>query len=143
MTTNIHSRIAREVALEADHFYDEAKELGKSAFDALTRQKRAQITGLESVANTTQKVSDILNYIKTRAARQKQWRNEDFSANLLTFLETSLKQSRDKIVDNLKDQQLSLTPHQEQEVYILLIRAFIAQLAAQYEFASIQGEPER
>ncbi|NJN68121.1 MAG: hypothetical protein HC884_16120 [Chloroflexaceae bacterium] len=138
-----HRRMLREVALAADAFYKKAEELGQQAFASLGREKRSQITGLESLANSTQKTSDVFNYIKTRTARQKEWRKKDFGKDLLLYLETTLATERNNIVANLKAQKIELDAHQQKEVYLLLIRAFVAQLAAQYEFAAIaNGEGE-
>lgn len=143
MTTDVqtihgHRRMIREITLAADTFYSKAQELGTLAHQALTSKKKSQMTGLESLANSTQKVSDVFNYIKTRTARQDEWREKDFGKNLLVYLETTLAKERDKIVANLKEQNIETDEYQQQEIYILLIRAFVAQLTAQYEFAAIE-----
>lgn len=140
MTQNIYRRIMREVDWEADNddFRAKAKELGTQAFGALTDKKRSQITGLESIANGTQKVSDVFNYIKLRTARQSEWRSHNLGRDLLEYLETTLPQKRDNVV-NAVAKHNPLDKYQQQEVYILLIRAFVAQMAAQYEYACLQA----
>lgn len=140
MTQSTYRRIMREVDWEADNddFRANAQELGQRAQKALTREKRSQITGLESVANSTQKVSDVFNYIKLRTARQSEWRSHNFGQDLLEYLETTLSQKRDNVVRAVS-KHTSLDKYQQQEVYILLIRAFVAQLAAQYEYACLQA----
>ncbi len=140
MTQNIYRRIMREVDWEADNddFRAKAQELGTRAFDALTDKKRSQITGLESIANGTQKVSDVFNYIKLRTARQSEWRSHNLGRDLLEYLETTLPQKRDNVV-NAVAKHNPLDKYQQQEVYILLIRAFVAQMAAQYEYACLQA----
>jgi|GEM_PF-5099172 hypothetical protein len=90
-------------------------------------------TGLESIANSAFKVSDIFDYIKTRTARHEQrWLR--LGQQLLTYLEQDLGQKRNAIC-----QDLGLSNQEDhQEVYLLLIRAFIQQLVAHYEYAGVE-----
>ena len=139
---NIRMKMLQAVALESDAepFYDQAKAFGERAAQALGHTKRSQITGLESQANSTQKVTDIFDYLKLRTARQKEWQRENLGRDLLAHLETGLRQARDRIV-SLPDMS-SLNAWQRQEVYLLLIRAFVAHLAAQYEYACQLGRKQ-
>jgi hypothetical protein len=136
---NIRMKIVREVALAADRMYDQAQHFGNLAARALGTDRRSQITGLESIANSSQKVSDVLDYVKLRTARdhqtrrEKGWHKDELGKTLLAFFETDLRKERDTLCTS-KD-LLSLDDFQRQEVYILLIRAFVARLAAQYEYA--------
>jgi len=61
-------KIKREIDEQAEVFYEDAKRLGKIAFRAIgvESRHRAQMTGLESIAESTQKVSDIFDYIKNK-----------------------------------------------------------------------------
>ena len=61
---NLSMTIIRAVAKELDHdaVYDRAQALGQQAVGL----RRAQISGLESIANSTYKVSDVLDYLKLR-----------------------------------------------------------------------------
>jgi hypothetical protein len=139
---NIRMKMIRAVELEADSdaFYSAAKAFGDRAAQALGRTKRAQITGLESMANSSHKVSDILDYLKLRTARQKEWQQGDLGKDLIQYLERDLRRTRQHVC---ADQELStLDPFQQQEVYIMLIRAFVAHLVAQYEFACLEGGEE-
>ena len=129
---NDRLKLARAVALQADTFYDESKKLGSQAQRALTGGKRAQMTGLESAANSTLKVADVLDYIKLRTARQQEWRNTNFGPDLLKYIEETLRQKRNLICQSFSIPEDSA---QAQEVYLMLIREFIRQLAAQYEYA--------
>lgn len=134
---NIRMKMLRAVALAADEFYDDAKRLGTLAEPAL-KGKRAQVTGLESVANGSIKVSDVLDYLKLRTARQEQWQRGDLGRQLIAYIESNLRKRRD---DLLKASEFaSLDGIQRQEMYMMLIRAFIAQFAAQYEYACQEKE---
>lgn len=134
-------KIVHEVALAAEGFYDKARDFGKQAATALKENKRAQITGLESVANDSMKVTDVFNYIKTRTARQSEWRDQNFGFELLAYLEKDMGNKRNDLISKLS---LARDTKESQEVYILLIREFVRQLAAQYEyeFALLKKEDE-
>jgi hypothetical protein len=134
---------------EVDHiantqsFYDDAERLGTHAARALTDKKRSQITGLETLANSTQRVSDIFDYIKLRTARQEEWRTGDFGPELLDHMQTTLLDQRDRAFRALPDDLPDVSPEEQQHIqerrqqllYLLLIRVFLAHLAAQYEYA--------
>ena len=62
-------RVLRAVALHADQYQAPAEAMGRKAAAGLTRAKRAQITGLEAMANSALKVTDVLDYVKLRTAR--------------------------------------------------------------------------
>jgi hypothetical protein len=128
--------ILREVALLADKptFYNKAEELGKKAAEALTDRKRSQITGLESLANSAFKTSDVFDFIKLRLARQDEWRKSNWGEDLLNFLSRDLREHRKMICKNLIPQIESDSPG-GLEIHLLLIREFIRQLAAHYEYA--------
>ncbi len=76
---NQDMKIIREINLEAERFYDEAQALGNHAYQAFKNERRAQLTGLENVAESSLKTSDILDYIKKQISRSdpgKYWRAE-------------------------------------------------------------------
>lgn len=140
MTMNIQKQIVREVSLIADDLYPDAQKLGTIAFEALTKDKRSQITGLESLANSTQKVSDVFNYIKTRTARHTAWKDQDFGKKLLAYMENTLAKKHELVLTRINERGITPDRYQQQEIHIMLIRAFIAQLAAQYEFAALENQ---
>jgi len=135
---NVSLQIARAVAkeLDQDPVYDRAKALGSQSVGL----RRAQISGLESVANGTRKVSDVLDYIKLRTARHKEWRVNEIGAALLEAMEQDLRTRRDGICNELTSlaDGAAVDDYMRQDIYLRLIRGFVAQLAAQYEFASMQ-----
>lgn len=124
--------ILREVAQYADNkvFYAKAEELGEKAARALTRSKRSQITGLEAVANSALKTSDVFDFIKTRTARHKEWHS--WGPGLLKYLSCELGKQRQEICGtlNLKSQS-----PEGLRVHLLLIRELVRQLSAHYEYA--------
>ena len=144
---NIRMKMLRKIALvvDTDVFYKQSEKFGKLAARSLTSERRSQITGLENLANTSRKVSDILDYVKVRTARDLQsrkndqpgWHRNDLGKEALAYLEQDLRKLRD---DLCRSKELaSLDEFQQQEVYMLLIRAFVSQLAAHYEYACQVG----
>jgi hypothetical protein len=135
-------QIVRAVALAADGFYEEAKGFGETAADCFAGERssiggrRSQITGLESLANSSIKVSDILDYIKKQVGKipdksgRQPWREHDFGKKLLEYLEINLKRQLGA---------LSLSPPtvdkaEQQRVHLMLIREFVRQMSAHYEY---------
>src|SRR5215469_3062378 len=71
---NREIKIIREVNNQAELFYDEAVKIGDHAAHALGRSHRSQLTGLENVAESALKITDIFDYIKRQTARYNYWR---------------------------------------------------------------------
>lgn len=126
----------REIALLADTpaFYNKAEELGRKAANCLTDRKRSQITGLESLANSAFKTTDVFDFIKLRIARQDEWRKENWGEALLNFLSRDLREHR-KVICAKPILQIDPDSTGGLEIHLLLIREFIRQLAAHYEYA--------
>lgn len=132
--------ILREVALRSDGFYEKAQELGQKAAVALKRDKRSQITGLEGIANSALKTTDVFDFIKLRTARHKkgEW---SWGPALLDVLSKDLRNDKNSICEQLKIEPPNSL--EGLEVHLLLIREFVRQLAAQYEYECWKNEPEK
>ena len=70
----IEMQIILEVNNQAENFYEDAVRLGDHAAYALTIRHRSQVAGLENIAESALKVSDILDYVKRQTARFSYWR---------------------------------------------------------------------
>lgn len=125
-------QMLREVALRADNFQNRAQRLGHAAARALTESKRSQITGLESIANSALKVTDVYDFVKLRTARQSQWREDDWGPELLDTLSNVLRKDREEICETL---HIASPSHEALDVHLMLIREFVRQLSAHYEYA--------
>lgn len=146
---NPEMRIIREVNIEAENFYEDAVSLGDHAAYALKAVHRAQITGLESIAESSFKTSDVFDYLKKQIARFTYWRlayPEDpaaslgFGERLKRYLEENLAQKLDDLCDRLKkDGQTTVDPQTRRRIYLLLIRQFLRQMAAEYEYQVSPG----
>ncbi len=136
-------KIIREVNVQAEEFYKDAVEMGIHAASALKANHRSQMTGLENIAESALKYSDIFDYIKRQTARYSYWQQgpehektgEAFGERLLKYLEQELRNRRDSVCRRLvvgdkteEDKQL------RRHLYLLLIRQFVRQLVVQYEY---------
>jgi hypothetical protein len=130
----MHMLRAIEQEADKEAFYNAAKKFGERAAhsQALGERKRSQLTGLESIASSSLKVTDVFDYIKLRTARQSEWRHNNLGQELLIHLETQLVKIRDDLC--LDEALQELSGPEKQEIYRRLIQAFIAHLVAQYEF---------
>lgn len=97
------------------------------------------MTGLENIAETTMKVSDVLDYIKKQTARQDGWKKEYagklFGEILKNYIEHDLDDIRKNVcskigIGNTTDED----KRDRQQVHLHLIRQLIRQMVVQYEY---------
>ena len=150
---NSEMKIIREVSIQAENFYEDAVKLGDHAAFALKAVHRSQITSLESIAESTFKTSDVFDYIKKQIARFPYWRQPfpehtdktvGFGERLMGYLEKELPKKLTIICNRLEIG--NATDEQKQErrrIYLLLIRQFIRQMAAEYEYQVSPGAKKR
>jgi hypothetical protein len=151
---NQEMKIVREVSLQAEGFYYDAESMGKHAAEALGEKRRTQMTGLENIAEGALKTSDVFDYIKKQTARFEDWRKDyteggqsrgPFGLRLKDYLETEIARRRDIIcgpnILNINN-QTEEGRRERQRIYLLLIRQFIRQMVAQYEFSVKFGSGE-
>lgn len=157
---NQDMKIIREINLEAEHFYHEAQAMGNHAYQAFKGGHRAQLTGLERVAESSLKTSDILDYIKKQISRSdpgKDWQakgkddppTEDsqkgFGERLKTYLETKLSDPLNTVCLNVgigiekgkgmqHNQKLRADLWKCQDIHLRLMREFIRQMVVQFEY---------
>jgi hypothetical protein len=136
----------QKIAEQADTFYGDGKSFGEWAFRAFGKD-RTQMKKLEGIANSTLKVSDVLDYIKKQTGKQKpgeKWRNrndnrQEFGQQLIIFISGTLESKRNTVcslVTSALEQAAitqEVTASERQQTYLALIRDFVRQAAAQYE----------
>lgn len=144
---NKRMMIIIQVNEQAELFYKKSQELGTLAAQSFLeehgkdrRQRhRAQMTGLENIAETTRKTTDVLDYIKKQIARQPGWKKvydgKSFGESLKTYIENDLKAELKMVCTNIgigekTDQELQA----QREIYLLLVRQLIRQIVVQYEY---------
>ena len=151
---------------DRDDFYERAKSMGTLAAKAFfleeqqhkasgerlkndLQKHRAQMTGLENIAETTLKFSDVLDYIKKQTARQAGWKKEvngeRFGVKLKNYLEGDFRNNDvDRVCGELSiDNQTDGDKRLRQQVTLELVRQFIRQLVVQYEYAVSEVESTR
>ena len=141
---NQQMKIIKEIAQVADKddFHDQAKKFGEIASGAFGSRHRNQMTNLENVANSTLKVTDVLDYIKKQVARANKnetWRENNFGELVKEYVEQNLRTERDEICGRLEG--IEETSLDGQRIYLDLIREFVRQLVVHYEYrVTIGGE---
>lgn len=125
-------RLLRAVAIQADALQEQTEAIGTVAAQAMgsVTAGRSQMSGLEAIANSTIKLSDVLDYVKVRTARQRGWQTEEFGFRLVDFLLTEVKSRAQNIAS-----RETLSDEDRQRVTLLLAQATIRQIVAHYEFA--------
>ena len=142
---NQQMKILKEIAqiVDSDDFYTQAKKFGEIASGAFGPRHRNQMTNLESIANSTLKVTDVLDYIKKQVARadkNKTWRKNNFGIELLKCIEQNLRERRKEICARLEGVEENSVDGQR--AYLNLIRGFVCQLVVHYEYRiTVGGEP--
>ena len=147
--------ITLRVNEEAVKFYNKSQELGELAAKSFLQEKdhqrhRSQMTGLENIAETTLKWTDVLDYIKKQMARPRGWttlyEGKSFGESLKRYIEEELPGNvgrvcyNDKIhIGNESDDDKQV----RQQVYLDLIRQLIRQIVVQYEYRVNEMEEER
>lgn len=150
---NKRMMIIIQVNEQAELFYEKSQELGILAAQSFLeehgkdrRQRhRAQMTGLENIAETTRKTTDVLDYIKKQIARQQGWKKvydgKSFGESLKTYIENDLKAALKLVCKNIGTGENTDQDKQERrEIYLLLVRQLIRQIVVQYEYHISQPE---
>ena len=141
---NQQMKILKEIAqvTDRDDFYNRAKELGEIAWQAFGPRHRNQMTSLENIANSTLKVTDVLDYIKKQVAKdarddtQQTWRKNNFGEQLKNCIEQCLRARRREICGILDSVEENSS--EGQRIYLNLIREFVSQLVVHYEYHEYQ-----
>jgi hypothetical protein len=118
-------KLRQEIARISDGYADAAQELATKM--EKTRLKISQVRGLESVAYTTDKVSDILDLVKKQIGRER-WRAE-VGEDLLD--ELGKRQADARRIAQAVDRNDGDLPRR---AHLLLCREYIKHLAAHFVY---------
>ncbi|SRR5712692_3121339 len=152
---NPEMKIIREVNIQAENFYDDAVKLGDHAANALKAAHRSQMTGLEGIAESALKTSDIFDYIKKQTARFSYWRqafpeekesDQGFGERLKDYLEKDLADKLTIICDPKRlniGNKTDTDKEERRRIHLLLIRQFIRQMVVEYEYRVSIGSKKR
>ena len=153
--------IAQQISLQADLFYSHGERFGGWMASACGHQHRAQITNLENVANSAHQVSDVLDYLKKQTAKSRpgsDWRDRDhdpagsreggdegegrrdLGTAALHFVAGALKERCEEVCRLVAAKTGNdVPPLERQRIYVNLIREFVRQAAAHFEYQSAGG----
>jgi hypothetical protein len=132
-------RLKQLVAQASDKYDSDA---GAYA-EQLVRTKKVdntQVRGLETIAYTTDKVSDVADWLKIRVGRdnrQEGWACGGVGRDFLNAL-TALRKDAARIASELEGE-----PDLERQVHLLLIREYVKHLAAHFEYLKVEQELQR
>jgi hypothetical protein len=142
MSEQAVQEVALRVALERAiaRKSDEYDQIARRYADQLvgTKLDKTQIRGLETLASTTDKVSDITDWLKLRVGRDSgrdRWAKEGIGRDLVNELE-GLRNDAKKIVQGLGQGD----PDLERQVHLRLCREFLKHLAAHFEYLKAERE---
>lgn len=146
---NRQLQLVRAVALVADAIYDVSTEFGARMARQISGERGlSQIKGLEAIANSALRASDVLDYVKRQTARHNEWFDDGLGVDLLAYLTDgasveryqldNLYKKRDaidyRLRHDLAGQGTGLDATERQQVTIMLYRQFVHQIAAHYQF---------
>jgi hypothetical protein len=129
--------LERAIARKSDEYDQSARRYAGQLVG--TKLDKTQVRGLETLASTTDKVSDITDWLKLRVGRdagRDRWAKEGIGRDLVTELE-GLRNDAKKIVQELSQRD----PDLERQVHLRLCREFLKHLAAHFEY--LKAEQER
>jgi hypothetical protein len=118
------------------------EKLGKGAYDSLAERmsrlvETSQVRTLESIAFTTDKVSDVTDLIKRSIGRDRKgrgWATEDLGRDLLIALQ-ALRAEAERIVKDLPDALSgAVDADLPRRVHLELCRELIKHVAAEFLF---------
>jgi len=136
----------RAIARKSDEYDQSARRYADQLVG--TKLDKTQIRGLETLASTTDKVSDITDWLKLRVGRDSgrdRWAKEGIGRDLVNELE-GLRNDARRIVDELRAGEgtafaYPVDPDLERQVHLRLCREFLKHLAAHFEY--LKAEQER
>jgi hypothetical protein len=138
--------LERAIARKSDEYDQSARRYADQLVG--TKLDKTQIRGLETLASTTDKVSDITDWLKLRVGRDSKregWAKEGIGRDLVNELE-GLRNDARRIVDELRAGEgtafaYPVDPDLERQVHLRLCREFLKHLAAHFEY--LKAEQER
>lgn len=143
---SINVLILEEISKKADGYYEKSKNFGELASTIFGDKKKSQIRNLENIAYSSSMISHIYDYIKIQTGKSntnEDWRKDKFGEKLLNQL-IELKDDAKVIKDNVKNHNREeATEELTRQIHLKLIREFIKQLGAHYNYSLVPKEEGR
>jgi len=129
--------IRREVGRESDKLFERAQ--GSAEVLRSARLESSQIHNLENIAYSTDRISDIYDFLKKQMGRPgnlgQKWRHKGIGQKLLEDLSRLHDRAR-KIVRCLKEKYpQGVDEDTERQVHLLLCQEYLKHVAAHYFYA--------
>ena len=126
--------IKRTVAQASDALFEEAQgpaeKLRRAGLDT------GQIRNLENIAYSTDRLSDIYDFLKKQMGRPgdlgKKWRYQGVGQELLDTLIGLRKQARDTVKGVPQEYAQGVDEDTERQVHLMLCREYLKHIAAHY-----------
>jgi hypothetical protein len=137
--TTLLVRREQMLAIVSDDFASEAEKFAERLTD--TKVEMAQIRGLENLANTTDRISDIVGWLKLRVGRDgkhERWAKDGVGRDLIIRLQ-ALKDSVQKTAAQVGE-SYARDFEKKREIHLLLCREFIRHIATHFEYAKAKEE---
>ena len=133
-------KIVRRVAInnaiveKSDAYLSKAEPVAEAMVQA--KLNNAQIKGLQTLAYTTDKVSDVVDWIKIRIGRDERrngWAKKAIGPELLRTLYQELGDDAKKIVEELGDKG-GLPENPRRQIHLRLIREYLTHVSAHFGY---------
>lgn len=125
----------KEIAIKSDDYFESAQHLADLAAGAKLRT--AQVRNLETLAYSTDKISDLLDAIKKqigRSGNDQRWRYMDLGESLLNAL-GGLRDDADMICGAIGERYAPLPQDFQRQVHLELCREYLKHFAAHYLYS--------
>jgi hypothetical protein len=129
----------QHIARLSDRYFDDAQELATLAVSAGLRT--AQVRNLETLAYSTDKVSELLDLLKKligRSETDKRWRYQNLGESLLIVL-SGLHDDAIAIGEALGEKFSPLPEDWTRQVHLELCREYLKHLSAHYLYSRPEG----
>ncbi len=128
--------LEREITCKSDSYDHQTSEYAKQLIS--TKLDKTQIRQLETLAYTTGKISDLIDWLKIHVGRDKdrnRWAQNGIGRNLIANLER-LREDAWEIVMKIEERYplSQKDPDLVRRVHLRLIREYLKHLAAHFEY---------
>jgi len=137
-------KLELEIAKKSDEYaLGQTHEIAASLNEKGCKVDKAQVRGLENLANTTGKISEITDWLKIhigRDTKREKWSFNGIGHELLSALE-NLRTDAKQITKTLS--QYVLDEDFERQVHLQLCREFLQHISAHFEYEQRNLENEK
>ncbi len=131
--------IKRAVARASDSLFEKAQGPAEKLYDAFRREQEkgtTQIRNLENIAYSTDRLSDIYDFLKKQMGRPgdlgKIWRHQGVGQELLKTLSDLRKEAQEIVKGVRQAHPQGVDEDTERQVDLMLCREYLKHIAAHY-----------